>query len=131
MNTRLTVDNRTPAVNDVISYSLIVTNMGGLPTTGLDVAAYLPVGQQFLAGDDFGLLNSNFNGATAISSTNHTLAAGSTLTLRFRAVMTATGSGICSAQVTAMIESDPDSTPGNGIANGEDDTAQIDIRVKI
>ena len=128
---RLTVDNRTPAVNDVISYSLIVTNMGGLPTTGLDVAAYLPVGQQFLAGDDFGLLSSNFNGATAISSTKHTLAAGSPLTLRFRAIMTATGSGICSAQVTAMIESDPDSTPGNGIANGEDDTAQIDIRVKI
>ena len=128
---RLTVDNRAPAVNEIISYSLIITNTGGLQATGLDVAAYLPAGQLFVGGDDFTLSSSNPNGSTSVISTNHTLAAGSSITLRFRAIVGSTGSGVCSAQLTAAVVEDPDSKPANGVGNGEDDTSQIDIRVKI
>ncbi|WP_460959301.1 DUF11 domain-containing protein [Spirosoma litoris] len=120
----LTVNNRTPQMNDVISYSLTISNQGGLTATGLSVTAYLPAGQTFVSGDDFGLSGGNPVGG--ISS----LAAGNSFTLVFRAKATAVGYGICSAQLTAASVSDPDSTPNNGTTNGEDDTAQIDVRVR-
>lgn len=119
----LAVSNRTPKINDVVTYTLTIKNQGGLSATGLFVTAYLPNGQMFVAGDDFGL--SGGNPVSGVSS----LAAGSSLSVRFRATVTVAGYSICSAQVTAVNEADPDSTPNNGITNGEDDTAQIDIRV--
>jgi hypothetical protein len=103
---------------------LTITNQGGLAATGLSVTAYLPAGQTFVPGDDFGLSGGNPVGG--ISS----LAAGSSFTLLFRARATAVGRGVCSAQLTAATVPDPDSTPGNGTTNGEDDTVQIDVRVR-
>ncbi|WP_332368807.1 DUF11 domain-containing protein [Spirosoma telluris] len=120
----MTVNNRTPQLNDVISYSLTLTNQGGLSATGLSVTAYLPAGQSFLPGDDFGLAGGN--PVSGISS----LSAGSSFTLVFRTKATAIGRGVCTAQLTAATTSDPDSTPNNGTTNGEDDTAQVDIRVR-
>ncbi|MVM32263.1 DUF11 domain-containing protein [Spirosoma sp. HMF4905] len=119
----LAVNNRTPRLNEVISYSLTITNQGGLSATGLSVTAYLPAGQVFVPGNDFGL--SGGNPVAGISS----LSAGSSFTLLFRTKATASGRGVCSAQLTAASVLDPDSTPNNGTTNGEDDTAQVDIRV--
>ncbi|QDK77121.1 DUF11 domain-containing protein [Spirosoma sp. KCTC 42546] len=121
---RLSVNNRTPRLNEVISYSLTITNQGGLSATGLSITAYLPAGQAFLPGDDFGL--SGGNPTSGISS----LPAGSSFTLIFRATATAVGRGVCTAQIVAATTSDPDSVPGNGTTNGEDDTAQVDVRVR-
>lgn len=120
----LSVDNRTPSLNDIITYTLTLSNAGGLDAAVLNVAAYLPAGQQFVPGDDFtvnsGNLTSGING----------LAPNAQKTLRFKAKAVALGPGTCSAQITAASRPDPDSVPGNGVGNGEDDTAQVDIRVK-
>ena len=118
----MAVSNRTPRVNDIITYTVTVTNMGGLTATGLSVTAYLPAGQTFVPGDDFGLSGGNPVGGVS------SIAAGSSVSIRFRATVTAVGYGISSAQVTAANQPDPDSTPNNGTTNGEDDTAQVDIR---
>ena len=124
VSVRLSVDNRTPRIGDIISYTITLTNQGGLSATGLTIAAYLPAGQTFVPGDDLALSGGNPVGG--ISS----LAAGSSFSLRFRASATASGRGICAVQLTAASTPDPDSVPGNGTANGEDDTAQADVRVK-
>ncbi|GAB4037906.1 DUF11 domain-containing protein [Spirosoma gilvum] len=121
---RLVTNTRTPSINDVISYSLTVTNQGGLSASGLSVSATLPAGQTFVSGDDFGASGGNL--ISGVSS----LAAGNSVTLVFRARATASGTGICKAQLTASSVADPDSTPNNGTANGEDDTAQVDVRVR-
>jgi uncharacterized repeat protein (TIGR01451 family) len=120
----LTVNTRTPSVNDVITYTLTVNNRGGLSATSLFVTAYLPAGQTFVPGDDFG--PSGGNPVSGISS----LAAGSSVSVRFRATITTAGYVVCNAQVTAVNEADPDSTPNNGTTNGEDDTAQVDLRAQ-
>ena len=120
----LSVDKRTPLVGDIITYTLLVANQGGVSATGLSVTAYLPDGQVFIAGDDFTLSGGNLVGNVS------NIAAGSSVLLRFRASATAAGLGICTAQLTAAGTPDPDSVPGNGTTNGEDDTAQVDIRIQ-
>ena len=121
---RLAVNNHAPKLNDIVSYTLTITNQGGLTATGLSVAAYLPAGQSFVPGDDFGLSGGNL--VSGVSG----LAAGSSIALKFRASATAIGRGICTTQLTAASVTDPDSTPGNGTTNGEDDTAQADVRIR-
>ncbi|WP_420146701.1 sialate O-acetylesterase [Spirosoma sp.] len=120
----LAASNQVPQVGDIVQYLVTVTNLGSLTATNVGVTAYLPGGMSFVAGDDFTISSGN------LISTVGTVAAGSSVTLRFRAAATVSGENICAAQVTSASPSDPDSTPGNGTTNGEDDTAQIDIRVR-
>lgn len=120
---RLSVSNRTPRPNEVVSFSLTLTNVGGLAATGLSVRASLPANLTFVPGDDLAADNNGLSGG--ISS----LAAGNQYTLRFRAKAISTGHGTCTAQLTASNQADPDSSPANGTINGEDDTAQVDVRV--
>jgi uncharacterized repeat protein (TIGR01451 family) len=120
----ISASNRTPSVNDVITYTITLTNQGGLSATGLSVKAYLPNGQTFVPGDDFGL-----SGGSPVGGVS-SLGAGSSISLRFKAVSTSSGRGVCAAEVLAAGKPDPDSVPGNGVDNGEDDTARVDIRVR-
>ncbi|MBD2700007.1 DUF11 domain-containing protein [Spirosoma sp. BT702] len=121
---KISVNNRAPNLNDIVTYTLVITNQGGQSATGLNVAATIPPVLTFVPGDDFGA-----SGGSVISGVS-SLAAGSSVSLRFRARATAIGYGICSAQLTAASVPDPDSVPGNGVSNGEDDAAQVDLRVK-
>ncbi|MCK8495686.1 hypothetical protein M0L20_27725 [Spirosoma sp. RP8] len=121
---QLSVSNRAPSVNDIITYTITLSNAGGLTATGLGVTAYLPTGQEFVPGDDLAAGNGGFTGGISSLSPN------SSYTFRFKARVTGASTGVCSAQLTASNQPDPDSTPNNGITNGEDDTAQIDIRVR-
>ncbi|GAB3500253.1 hypothetical protein GCM10027341_25170 [Spirosoma knui] len=124
VSVQLAVSNRTPAVNEVITYSITITNMGGLPATGLSVTAYLPAGQTFVPGDDLALSGGNIVGGVS------SLDAGGSVTLRLKAVAVVSGRGISAVQISGAGRPDPDSTPNNGLDNGEDDTAQVDVRVK-
>ncbi|CAN5667666.1 hypothetical protein BH09BAC4_BH09BAC4_36250 [soil metagenome] len=120
----LSVSSLAPAVGDVIFYALTIANEGGLAATGLNIEAYLPNNQTFVPGDDLTLSGQNLLGSVS------SLAAGSRITLHFRATAVAEGQGSCTAQITAAGVSDPDSVPGNGTTNGEDDTTQVDVRVR-
>ncbi len=118
----LTADRLTARTNEVISYSLIVTNAGGLTATGVSVTAYLPANQTFIPGDDLASGTGGLTGSVA------SIAIGKQAILRFRARQTATGSGNCTAQITHSDQPDPNSTPGNGVTNGEDDAARLTVR---
>ncbi|MBC8151391.1 MAG: DUF11 domain-containing protein [Bacteroidetes bacterium] len=120
----MSVSSRAPRVNDVITYTLTLSNRGGLTATGLSVSATPPTGQSFVSGDDFTSSNGSLVGGVS------ELTANSTVTIRFRTRVTALGSGVCTAQLATANQPDPDSTPGNGTTNGEDDTARTDVRVQ-
>ena len=120
----LSVNSHAPQLGDVVLYALTITNQGGLTATNVGVTAYLPADQTFVPGDDF-----TQSGASVVANVS-SLATGGSVTLHFRASTTALGQSICTAEVTAAGVADPDSTPGNGTTNGEDDTAQVDIRVR-
>ncbi|MFD2573714.1 sialate O-acetylesterase [Spirosoma soli] len=125
MSLKLSVSNRAPALNEVITYSVTLSNLGGATATGLNVIARLSAGQQFVAGDDF----TPINGTDIIGATG-SVAAGSSVTIRFRALAISGGQGTCAAQLISASPQDPDSSPNNGFDNGEDDTSRTDIRVR-
>lgn len=118
----LSVSNRVPQLSDIITYTLTLSNRGGQTATGLGVSASLPTGQTFVPGDDFALSNGSLVGGVSSLSPN------SSFSIRFRAQVTALGPGTCTAQVVSASQPDPDSAPGNGVDNGEDDTARTDVR---
>ena len=118
----MSVSSRAPALNDVITYVLTLSNRGGLTATNLGVSATLPAGQTLVPGDDFFLSNGNLVGSVG------SLSVSGSAVIRFRVRVTAPGQGICTAQIAAANQPDSDSTPGNGVDNGEDDTAWTDVR---
>ncbi|GAB4026293.1 hypothetical protein GCM10028773_54880 [Spirosoma koreense] len=120
----LSVSSRVLKVGDVVTYSLTISNQGGLTATNIGVAAYLPAGQSFVSGN--GLTPSGGTVAGTVGS----LAAGASVTLQFQVSVTASGNASCTAEVASSGVADPDSTPGNGMTNGEDDTARVDVRVQ-
>ncbi|MGF7217993.1 putative repeat protein (TIGR01451 family) [Spirosoma lacussanchae] len=124
MSLRIAVSNRAPRLNEVISFSITITNTGGLSATSVNLTAYLPNNLSFVPGEDLA------PGGGGLSGGLSSLAAGTSHVFRFSARAISVGRGICSAQLTASGQADPDSTPNNGTANGEDDTAQVDIRVQ-
>lgn len=119
----LSVSNRVPQLNEIVSFTLTLANAGGLTAMGLSVVAYLPANLTFVPGDDLA------PGGGGLAGGISSILASGQYSFRFRARATGSGRGICTAQLTAAAQPDPDSTPGNGTTNGEDDTTQADIRI--
>ncbi|RIV18291.1 DUF11 domain-containing protein [Fibrisoma montanum] len=112
------------ALNDTLTYTLTLTNLGGQTATLLNVAAYLPAGLVFESSSDMA------PGVGTVSGGISSLAPKTSYSLRFRARATQPGRLMCPAQLTVAGIPDPDSAPGNGTTNGEDDTARVEIRVR-
>ena len=111
LSVRLVVSNRAPNLNDILTYTVFVTNAGGATAGNINLAAYLPAGQQFVPGNAF-----SQNGNT-LTATIGSLAANSTAQLIFRTQVTVSGQSLVNLQITAASPSDPDSTPNNGTDN--------------
>lgn len=126
LSLRMQVSNRTPALNEVVTYTLIVTNAGGAAASNVNTTAYLPAGMQFVDSSDMG------PGGGGITGTTLSLPAGSSSTISFRARVITTGLKHTQAQVRFATPADPDSTVGNGypVSNGEDDEATVDLQVQ-
>ena len=121
------VDNRAPNVanSDVVTATLTVRNRGGASASNVVVQIVLPNGLF-----DY----QNIPGWTPVTENRvytgfiNLIPAGGEAKLTFR--WQPSGSGVVKAQVVSMYETDPDSTPGNGIGKGEDDEAAVDIRAR-
>ena len=123
----IVMDNRAPnlANGDVVTATLTVRNQGGSSASNVSVQIVLPNGVF-----DY----QNAPGWTPVTENRiytgfiNQIAAGgeAKLVLRWQP----SGSGVVKAQVLSMYETDPDSTPGNGIGKGEDDEAAADVRVR-
>ncbi len=116
-------DRRTVVVGQLVSVSLTVSNLGGQTVGQAVVVDQLPTGLTFVSSSDFTA------SGTLLSASVNALQAGSRATVSFLARATGTGTQTNMAQINSSTQPDPDSTPGNGYTNGEDDTAQLDLRV--
>src|SRR5438093_12083577 len=119
----MTVDNPTPNVGGTITFTLTVSNGGPDTATGVAATDLLPAGYTY-TGD-----NSASTGTTYASGTGlwtiGALTSGASIALTITVTVNATGPYTNAAQVTVSDQTDPDSTPNNGIGKGEDDEASL------
>lgn len=112
--------NLVVSINQVTSFSLTVSNQGGATASNVQVQTLLP--------DGWHLVNANgltVNGQTITGSINAIPVGGSgTLVLSVQV----SNAGTLRLQVLSASPTDPDSVPGNGYTNGEDDEAAISLR---
>ncbi|MCC6725719.1 MAG: DUF11 domain-containing protein, partial [Saprospiraceae bacterium] len=119
-----TVNDNTPDQNQVVTFTLVVSNAGPNPATAAEITDVVPAGMTFVTGSQTGpgTYNSSNPSVTGVKWQNLFIANGGSVVLSFQATVTASGGTVITnfAQVTANAEVDPDSTPNNGNV-GEDD----------
>jgi LPXTG-site transpeptidase (sortase) family protein len=109
------VDNSSPAVGDLITFTIRVTNEGPDTATNVSVTDVVPDGFNYQANSITGGNSRNDldPAGSGLVWTINSLDAGVTVELRFEATVNASGTFKNVAQVTAADQSDPDSTPDN------------------
>ena len=110
-------------VGQTVSISLTVQNQGGLTATNVVLTNVLPSGFSFVSSSS----GMTANGST-VSGTIGQISVGQSVSLTFVAQATSNGAFTNQAQIMASDQPDPDSTPGNGYTNGEDDQASTYFR---
>ena len=109
------VDNATPNVTTNVIFTLAVTNNGPNQATGVEVTDLLPTGYSYVSDDGAGAYVSG-TGLWTIGTLNN----GATATLNITATVNVTGNYSNIAEVTSSGNTDPDSTPGNGVTTEDD-----------
>ena len=120
------VDNSTPDVGDLITFTLTLTNNGPETATNIEITDVLPAGINLItatwsSGDydmTAGAGNIPNTGVWSIPS----LESGNSATLIISGTVTVWGTIVNTAQITAVDQTDPNSTPNN-FDSTEDDQA--------
>jgi trimeric autotransporter adhesin len=120
----MALSNRSPTVGDVISISLTLTNDQSSRMLTPVIRCTLPEGISFLAGNG---ISANGQEVTVAGGIYFCFPA---LTFSFQVQVNATGSKTIFTEIQSCDWPDPDSSHGNGYLNGEDDTAQVELRVR-
>lgn len=124
LSLRMISSSLTPTLNDVVSFTLAVSNAGGAMAKTITVVDELP--KELEVADASGWQQ---NG-NLLSIELTSLAPGEERILVFTAKTIGPNPILNKAEISRAVPDDPDSTPGNGTANGEDDTAQVLLRVR-
>lgn len=120
----LSLDTRTPTVNQPITLTLVITNDGPEAATNVIARGLLPAGMEFLD-----TLSPSVSASTsAITINAGTVESGNRLPFSFRLRAIQPGSYAMAAQITASDQTDPDSQPNSGTGDGQDDEAIVDLR---
>jgi uncharacterized repeat protein (TIGR01451 family) len=109
-------------VSTPAALSLLVTHQGGRAVTGVTLRLTLPPGVS--------LADGSATGSSVSLPVAGTLVAGQTTPVVIMLRADVSQSCVLRGEVSAASIADPDSTPNNGLTNGEDDTAQLQIRVR-
>ncbi|WP_207505402.1 Ig-like domain-containing protein [Telluribacter humicola] len=117
------VSKTNPALNEVITYTLEVTNHGPALATNVEVTDPLPAGLEFVSSTNMSKIGSTLKGNLA------SIGANETKILTFTAKVTGNGNVVNTAQITKSDQPDPNSTPGNGYEKGEDDDSKVEISI--
>jgi uncharacterized repeat protein (TIGR01451 family) len=125
LSLRTELSSRTPAYNQIITCKIIVRNEGPMDVSTVQVQNKLPDGLQFISGTNW------LAAGNLLTTTITKLAAKSSVEVSFQAKVIAMGYFVNQTQILDSDTPDPDSIPGNGFTNGEDDEAQADFRVRI
>jgi len=108
-----TVDKSVAALGDTVTFSLTITNEGGLDQTGLQVTDLLPTGATHISNSPPG--TTTYDPSTGIWDIDDELtAAAGNMTLTIKATMDTTGVVYNEAEVTANDSTDVDSNPMDG-----------------
>ncbi|MBO0948810.1 DUF11 domain-containing protein [Fibrella forsythiae] len=118
------VSSRAPRVNDIVSYSLIITNESEQEATGVQVTSRLPAGVDFVDAQTDGV--SVANGFVSVNV--GTVRISSNAIVSYRVRITQPGTFFTAAQIAATNTPDPDSQPNSGTGDGEDDATSVDLR---
>ena len=120
----LQTNSRILTVNQPVSYSLTMRNDGPYDATGVQWQNRLPAGLVFVSGST-GVTGSS----TAVSgASKFSLAVGQEVTFTYQLRPTQPGQYINAAQILTSDQYDPDSQPGSGTGDGQDDAASADLR---
>ncbi|HJR08737.1 MAG TPA: DUF11 domain-containing protein [Pyrinomonadaceae bacterium] len=120
-----TANNAAPLINQLVTFTLTVTNAGPTNTTGVTVRDLLPAGLSFVSATPAAAYN-NTTGIWTVGNLN----SGSNSTLQIVARVTTSGAITNTAEVNASAITDPDSTPNNNVA-AEDDQASVLLGVPV
>ena len=122
-----TVDNAAPSVGGTVKFTLQVTNKGPADATGVSVEDVLPAGFTYVSSNPSA-------GVTVVGQTltwtPGTIANGATTSLEVTATVNAgqtAAAYVNAAEVKTSTIKDPNSTPGNGTTNTEDDRASVTV----
>ncbi|RZM23585.1 MAG: DUF11 domain-containing protein [Pedobacter sp.] len=124
LSLRLVVGKRALSLGELVSFTVNVANVGGLAADGVQIQNVLPEGVELVSATNW-----TVSGRT-MTTTLPAIPANTTASASFQVRVTTLGHWINQAQINTSSVGDPDSTPGNGFINGEDDQAQVDIRVR-
>ena len=124
LSLQVRLSRQTMTVSQTVGVTLVISNEGGLSATNVGAAVTLPDGLQF-----FGSASNMSTSGAVVSGTIPQIPSGQSATLTFTAKATSVGALVLPTQITRADQSDPDSVPGNGYTNGEDDTASTTLRV--
>lgn len=113
-----TVDNEFPDVSENVTFTLTLDNAGPSTATGIQVRDALPSGYAYISDTGGG----TYNSATGIWNVG-SLAADATVVLDITVGINTTGSYSNAAELVAVNEIDPDSSPNNDLLS-EDDQAE-------
>ena len=120
-----TVDDATPNVDDSVTFTVTLTNAGPSTATNISVTDLLPAGYSYDAGSIAGGDTQDDSAAPTLTWTMASLASGASVNLTFDATVLAPtgapGEYLNVAEVTAVDQFDPDSTPGNDDGDQSED----------
>jgi uncharacterized repeat protein (TIGR01451 family) len=120
------VDNPTPNINDVITYTVELRNDGPSDATGVEVTDQIPVGLEYVSHT---ASQGAYTVATGLWSVG-SVPAGGSATLSISARVRSFARLVNVAEVTSSDQPDVDSTPGNGDPT-EDDYASVPLSPQI
>lgn len=120
------VNNTSPTVGSNVTFTLTLSNAGPSFATGVNVADLLPTGLTFVSATPSAGTTYDTNIGVWNVGTVGTAANANTATLQIVATVATVGAKTNTAQVSAVIQSDPDSTPNNNVAT-EDDQASVTV----
>ena len=128
------VNDNTPDQNQVVTFTIVLSNAGPNPATNAKVTDVVPTGMTFVVGSQTGpgTYSSTNPPVTGVNWQGLTIPSGGSVVLSFQATVTAAPATSITnfAQVTASAESDPDSTPNNGnIGEDDGDTETLTVNV--
>jgi uncharacterized repeat protein (TIGR01451 family) len=124
LSLKLAVSRRSPAVGDTVQFTLTVRNESTCDAGSTTVRNRLPANVSFVSSSNMSLADN------ALSGTIPAIPAGGTVSLQYVARLTAPGNYLNAAELSAQTNLDPDSQPNSGTGDGQDDTAQADLRTK-
>jgi uncharacterized repeat protein (TIGR01451 family) len=119
--------NSTPTVGSNITFTVTVTNAGPSTATGVSVTDQLPAGYTFVSDTPSQGAYDEVTGIWTVGTIN----SGANATLDIVATVLATGPYANYAQVTAVNENDPDSTPNDGSTTQDDDDTNTPVPVSV